>query len=236
MSCLDNIDIFLLVCNEIDTKNIIKTQLISNIHKDAIKKHEFINKQFYAKNYDIMDMIISKYNFKNLKLTHFKRYNDYIDYFVGCHTLDIRSENLTQENLKKLSGCYKISICGTDIYDDVIKYYRNCHTVSLLGSNMTNNGVKYLSKCQYLFSNSTWLTGDCAKYLSNVHTIHFPFVDFNNEIIHLKNCHTINTSGKYVTNDGFLELANCCNLHLYPSNIDRKLLEKMHCKKIKLDF
>jgi hypothetical protein len=176
-------DVIILILDNLNSKEIIKCELISHCYKVIIRKHHWINKQFYLWKY--IDHVLTNYNFKNIMIN--SRYSDvnrYIYNLKNCHTLDLRYTNITNESVKELKNCHTLNLSWTNITDKSVKELKNCHILYLTGTNVTDESVKELKNCHTLYlSFCKKITDNSVKELKNCHSLYLNATNVTDECI-----------------------------------------------------
>src|SRR5579863_3782782 len=88
-------DIFILVCEQLETiRDIIQLELLSSHHQRIIRSHNWM-KMLYVHNDSEMEHIIKNYRLKNLSICPMVDINLFIRELKNCHTLYLSHTNVT---------------------------------------------------------------------------------------------------------------------------------------------
>ncbi len=103
-------DIFIIICEYFNIKELVSLESISKSDQKMIRNYPWTNTTVFIQNNKILDHVLSNYQFKNFILYFMCDTNQYIDKLKYSHKLDIRGIALTNDNLLKLKNCRELNM------------------------------------------------------------------------------------------------------------------------------
>src|SRR5579863_9872217 len=93
-------DIFILVCEQLETiRDIIRLELLSSHHQRIIRSHNWM-KMLYVHNDSEMEYIVKNYRFRNLRISRRVSINLFIKELKNCHILYLSCTSVTDASIR----------------------------------------------------------------------------------------------------------------------------------------
>lgn len=226
-------ELFLLICDELSQKEMIKLELLSKFHYNCITctvwpsiivgyRSEFLIRKYKFESITLNTRINSEslvYQRNNLK--HFNANSLQIGdtlslYLDQCQTIELIRTNINNESLKYFINCKELYIgYNENITDEGLQYISEyCKKLIMLdirGTNITDNGVFLMSHLECLLLNDNkQITDISVKSLVNCKSLGLSKTSISDESVkQLINCYYLNISRTKITNDGVMSFIKC---------------------------
>lgn len=201
------VDIIQYIFQKFDLKNLINVELVHKFYCKIVRKTKW-NHLVVKVPFKYIHHVTSNYNFMKYDLSK-TPINNELGLFSQCHTLILnRCANINKKNLKFLVNVKEIDFTNCSyIALNILKtqYLENCIKLNFSGT--------FVHKIDHFFFT-------CVRYID----LSCCYIA-DDDLIYLKNCHTVILDrckvcydGPLITNIGIAYLENCVSLSIFGKN------------------